>query len=204
LAIKDRIDPRIVFQHASRFHYGTGVLRLDIQQTTIAYHLQSYIMLSAFTSELYLKCLHALERGGSRLRTHDLCGIFEQLSDETRAFCVGEWDKVTAYYTGRLFLLNGQQLKMPDDLRTELAATGKIFQDIRYFYEGTESARHWYLSPLPDILRSRILDLRPEWKDESFLMQMDSTSDESLDYTFAAYGLAPFPPEEPNLTPPST
>jgi hypothetical protein len=93
---------------------------------------------------------------------------------------------------------------MPDDLRTELAATGKIFQDIRYFYEGTESARHWYLSPLPDILRSRILDLRPEWKDESFLMQMDSTSDESLDYTFAAYGLAPFPPEEPNLTPPST
>jgi hypothetical protein len=35
-------------------------------------------------------------------------------------------------------------------------------------------------------------------------MQMDSTSYESLDYTFAAYGLAPFPPEEPNLTPPST
>jgi hypothetical protein len=88
-----------------------------------------------------------------------------------------------------------ETFQLTQDLRDELRNAGRMFEAIRYFYERADLPHHWYLSPLPDILRNRIVDLRPDWADNSYLVSMREVSEEFKGYPFTVYGIAPVPPK---------
>ena len=66
-----KIDAKAVFDQASRFHFASVVLRVEFDELT-APTLEPYVVVSSFSSELYMKCIYAMETGGSRIRGHNL------------------------------------------------------------------------------------------------------------------------------------
>jgi hypothetical protein len=78
----DKVDARAVFDHASRFHYAAAVLRIEAQAMT-APTLESYVVVSSFCSELYMKCIYAMETAGARVAGHNLRRLFSALAPET-------------------------------------------------------------------------------------------------------------------------
>jgi hypothetical protein len=103
---------------------------------------------------------------------------------------------------------SGNSFRLPSDLNGELDASGKMFEEMRYFYEGGDFAKHWYLSPLPDLLRSLILSWQPNWdkgaaliaKELPIIQDLHSTGEtEEIDnqsiplsqWSFIAYGIPP-------------
>ena len=72
---KRAVDPEKIFLHAVAFHYAWKILRTEM--------MKGPGMLSAFTSELLLKCISCIEKGHSP-RQHDLKVLFDMLIVQTR------------------------------------------------------------------------------------------------------------------------
>jgi hypothetical protein len=119
-------------------------------------------MLSAFTSELFLKCIICIEKGHSP-REHDLKVLFDMLSVQTRGRLEQIWVEHIAAAGDRLAEMERiTGVTYARDLSAALSACGKTFAKVRYGYEG-EDRFAFYLSTLPDMLGRAAFELRPDW-----------------------------------------
>jgi hypothetical protein len=100
------------------------------------------MVLSAFASELYLKCLLCLETGRAH-RSHHLRNLFDKLQPTTQERLKALWEvesnkparqRVLAHIRS---LPGGERVK--DDLPSVLQLGANAFQEIRYLYEMEKS-----------------------------------------------------------------
>ena len=196
----EKVEARAIFEHASRFHYATSLLRIEFQQLA-APTIEPYMVVSSFCSGLYIRCLYAIQTDGKRIQGHDLKRLFDALSPDIRKQLSANWQTVANIYN-KAYEATGEPFRVPSDLTNQLDLSGRMFKKMRYFYEGGEFAKLWVLSPLPDLIRSMILALHPEWGEGSLLIPMTQSLDgDSAEapvgrWSFISYGI-PRPPASP-------
>jgi HEPN domain-containing protein len=159
------ILPVSIFLHAASFREAQLILEESrVPQVQRKALVLPGCVLSAFTSELLIKCLICIERGGKPPRGHDLLELFEKLSARTRKRLEAIWTDHLQLHRNKFEELQREVgLKLPSDLRSALALGGKAFELIRYLYEGLEEEFAFYLGAMPDILGKVVLELRPDW-----------------------------------------
>jgi hypothetical protein len=169
---KTGLDPVKIFLHASKFHKGYELLtniefpRKDgaVPDQFVGSIDHPAMVLSAFASELYLKCLLCMETN-SVPEGHNLKMLFEQLPVPTRHELDDLWDadirhpdkqRVIDYIRSQP---KGSDFRL--DLRYALDVGADSFIELRYFYEKEES--YFVLSHFPFLLRKNILRRCPAW-----------------------------------------
>ena len=199
-----KVDARAVFDHASRFHYAGAVLRIEAQAMT-APTLEPYIVVSSFCSELYMKCIYAMESGGCRILGHDLRKLFDALAPQTQSELNRGWSIIAGVYND-IYEEEREAFRLPTDLVEQLDSSGRMFEEMRYFYERTRLAQHWFLSPLPDMLRKLILERQPPWGEGADLVPGQVPAKEAAEdaesvghWSFLMYGI-PRPVESESMT----
>jgi len=127
-----------------------------------------YVVNAAFAVELFLKCLLAVE-SGQIPETHNLKDLFNQVSKESRG-------KIRKRHNERALnhaVLSGtrERVGIKTDLDSLLEDSQDVFTHFRYLFEGVQNRTKplgFVLDLFGQIVRDRILDLRPEWlSDES-------------------------------------
>jgi hypothetical protein len=160
-------DPLKIFQHASHFHESDHRLRNTVPQDRpdqIPLIAHPAMTLSAFASELYLKCLLCVETGRVP-STHNLRALFRQLQPATRRRLEDLWDQDIRRFERQKVLNHirtlpkGEELKL--DLPYALDIGANSFIELRYFYETSRS--YFLLSDFPNLLRIVILERFPSW-----------------------------------------
>jgi hypothetical protein len=113
-------------------------------------YVYAYIGLDAFCCELFLKCVDAV-RTGSHLRSHKLIELFNVLSKDDQ-------DAIECHF-------DAQSKGTPNHhpLREILTKCSSLFEDVRYWYEGKLRPAHMNLIYPVTALRSRVLEIRPDW-----------------------------------------
>jgi hypothetical protein len=166
------LDPLKIFQHATGFH--NCYLRLlnsvptdapaEIKEQDMGIISMPTMALSAFTSELYLKCLLCVETAGVP-DGHNLKMLFGLLQAPIKREIDDLWDahirqphKLIMIEQMRT-LPKGENLRL--DLRYALDVGADSFLDLRYFYEKEQV--FFLLSDLPTLLRIVILKRFPGW-----------------------------------------
>lgn len=164
------INPLDIYIHALGFHVAEDILgkvttspnpQLAVQV------VQSVMTLSAFTTELFLKCLLCLETTLTP-QGHHLFELFQQLKPETQAKIAMLWDTKIVPHRDREWKIieanYGGSAKMHRDLPGAISASSRAFEKIRYSYEpGSRKDSDFNISDLPRILRRIILEKKPEW-----------------------------------------
>jgi hypothetical protein len=119
-------------------------------------------LLQAFTSELFLKCLIAIE-GGAPPRLHDLLDLFNLLSTPTRSRLQAMWFDYVQRHPEQTETFKQVGVTIEPELTSALAAGRKAFELIRYWHEDPDEDYVFYLSPLPTMLGRVVFELRPHW-----------------------------------------
>jgi len=155
-------NPFDVFKQALDFMLCDETLRRTDSMHQMAIVARPSIVLSAFASELFLKCLLLIEGKGTH-NCHDLHVLYKKLSPQAQTLIASKWDFPTRRAAEIAFAEMESGQKMPTDLDSALIRGGNAFKKMRYIYEdplGTD----FYLIDLPRILHDVILALKPEWK----------------------------------------
>jgi hypothetical protein len=164
------IDPLQIFMHALGFHVAEnalGSLTLAPNTQLGAQVVQPTMVLSAFTTELFLKCLICLETNLTP-QGHHLFELFEQLKPATQDKIVHLWNTHIIPVRGPewKFIENSQYggtKKFKRDLPGALSDSSRAFEKIRYSYEPGSQNGDFNIIDLPRILRRVILEMKPEW-----------------------------------------
>lgn len=133
------------------------------------------IVLSAFSSELFLKCLYSIESERSPPRGHNLKTLFKELSLPRRKKIIELWDAYAA--TREPFWCAAEQTvgqALSRDFLDVLDEGARGFEKMRYAYE--DEAFRFRLADLPGMLRTVVLEVRPEWESAPVHLQPLSTS----------------------------
>jgi hypothetical protein len=170
--IKPKCDALKIFTHARGFEESLCILlesaipsrgqEPDDQRIGTISH--PAMVLSAFASELYLKCLLCIETG-EPAQGHDLERLFLKLEPATRHEIDHLWDvDIRAPLKQKVLdharaMPEGRNIK--NDLRYALQLGADAFTEIRYHYETGTS--HFLLNDLPKILRIVTLRKQPTW-----------------------------------------
>ncbi len=168
MAVKSKLklDPLKIFQHASSFHISYDKLSKSVphDEENIGLIIHPAMTLSAFASELYLKCLLCVETGDVP-NGHNLKKLFDGLDLMTRRELDDIWDSdirrpekrkvLDQLYDARV----GKPLRL--DLRYALDVGANSFIELRYFYE--KERAFFLLADFPYILRKVILNRLPSW-----------------------------------------
>src|SRR5204863_9709526 len=115
-------------------------------ENSLRRHSHGFAALAAYSVELYIKCLLAIE-GQQPSKRHDIKYLFSQLGRETHD---GLRKKHDAHPD------------RPGDLDELLEKGGDTFNKVRYLF-----ARHttdFGLNWLGELVRQRIISLHPDWK----------------------------------------
>lgn len=157
--------------HALGFHVAEnslGNLTLGPDTQLGAQVVQASMVLSAFTTELFLKCRICLETTRTP-QGHHLFELFEQLRVPTRTRMIHLWDTVIVPRRDPewSFIENHQNtgFKFKRDLPGAIADSSRAFEKIRYGYEPGSKDSDFNIGDLPRILRRVILEGKPEWAD---------------------------------------
>lgn len=164
------IDPLQIYMHALGFHVAEDALgRLTLNPNTqlAGQVVQPNMVLSALTSELFLKCLVCIETTLTP-KGHHLFELFKLLTPEIRAKITHLWD--THIIPARKAMWDAidqhqdnKGFKISRDLPNALLASSRAFETIRYNYEPECAESEFNIGDLPRILRRVILQLKPEW-----------------------------------------
>jgi hypothetical protein len=147
-------DAREIFNQACGAWQGAEI----IGQKDLAVPIYgSALILSAFSVELFLKCLVIIDGSKKYKPTHLLNTLFDDLSHNRQAQISRAWED-----TGRRKIQAvADNQGVDSDLRNLLSICAMAFRNIRYSFEGFRTA--YYLWPLPPILYELICVERPEW-----------------------------------------
>jgi len=157
------IDPAGIFQHADKFFRAVEQLHHTSDRKRFVQIALPIMVLSAFASELFFKCLLCMETARIH-RTHLLLDLFEKLSPKTQRRLEELWDQALLPRKATLDELDKSQI-VPRDLRSNLASSTDTFRLLRYVYEpGPDLVIS--ISDLPLVLRRAIIELKPEWNSD--------------------------------------
>jgi len=170
---KKGLDPLKIFKHATGFHQS--YLRIlnsipsdapqEIKEQDVGLISMPTMALSAFTSELYFKCLLCVEIDEVP-NEHNLKFLFGLLKNETKREIDDLWDiDIRQPHRQPMIeymrtLPKGDKVKL--DLRYALDVGADSFMDLRYFYEREQV--YFLLTDFPTILRKVILRRFPGWE----------------------------------------
>jgi hypothetical protein len=161
------LDPHALFEHAEFYHksaelLGSEIVR-DMPRLAHTEYAFPQVFISTIASEVYLKCLHALEFQGMVPKDHPLDKLFGGLSAAPKLLVKRHWNAVVA--RDPMFKASSPRpgRRQKHDLVLALREGGLAFMRYRYAYEGKHLSSY-ALGNLPDVLRDVILELRPEWR----------------------------------------
>jgi HEPN domain-containing protein len=164
---KHNIDPSKIFVQAHRFFRATKMLYEKAKDDPLGPDelVLPAATLSAFTCELFLKCLICIESGDVP-RGHNLQALFEKLSVSTKARVEEMWDEYAKHMApswdqGELDM----GLKIARDLPSAISAGSRAFELIRYRHEDHPDDFQYNLDVLPHMLGCIAFELRPDWKE---------------------------------------
>jgi hypothetical protein len=153
-------DPEQVFNHASQFLATDQALRKIFGGTEWGLTIGPPTMvLSAFASELYLKCLLILETGETPEDSHLLHVLYRRLSNKRRRRIEEMWDADARPKLENL----ARMLGVPTDLPNALFRCSKAFEQLRYAYESKFNNVTYYIGDFPWVLMRAIVEIKPEW-----------------------------------------
>jgi hypothetical protein len=158
-----KLDPLKIYLQAQGFHAAQNVL-VGITDPNIMPLLASPAMvLAAFASELYLKCLLILETGRTP-PTHHLKSLFRELTPQTRKKIEDGWNRVLPIRQPLWDAMERTTGKKPptafDDALTE---GSRAFTELRYSHEN-EGNPTFLLGDLPPVLVNVIWERMPAWQ----------------------------------------
>lgn len=156
------INPRDIFAHADRFHWAESSLRNASTSQLALKFAHPAMVLSAFASELYLKCIHCID-SGLVPPGHDIEKLFNGLPHLRRARITQIWDAKMVNDDAELQKHDrALGFKIPRDLPTALKDCSRGFEQLRYVYENPEDVK-FYIVEFPRVLRPAILEIQPAW-----------------------------------------
>ncbi len=160
---KPRLDPLKIYMNAERYRIAYLVMRIagDKDPNLMTIIASPHMVISAFATELYFKCLLCLEAKGVP-QTHNLKALFRDLAPATRARIEELW-KVHARTLEDLWSVMEQTLgkTVPRDFATLIDISSSAFNELRYLHEDSSGA--FMVGDLPPILRTVILERQPLW-----------------------------------------
>lgn len=152
--------------NAERFRIANLTLRQHPNPQVMLAVGTPALVLSAFASELYLKCLIAIESDRAAYG-HELRTLFRSVSKQTQANIERRWNMyVTSpqrhqHYAALASLVG---YTVPTDLDWTLKNGGSGFVELRYIHESNDGTK-FLLGDFPEILRAELLLRKPEWSD---------------------------------------
>jgi HEPN domain-containing protein len=162
-------DPTKLFHQAHSFRQAAQALSQQITGIEDGVVLMTpACVLSAFSCELFLKCLICIERG-SAPEGHDLLVLFKKLTAQTRKRLKDMWANHTLRYRDKVEetkRLTG--VTFETDLERALEAGRNAYTLLRYMHEGTHQKEYaFYLGALPQMLGHVAFELKPEWAEKA-------------------------------------
>jgi hypothetical protein len=155
-------DPLTIFMQAENFALTYNALTRPEFSTFVVFTANPMIVLSAFASELFLKCLLLLE-GTDLPKMHGLHALFDLLAPDTKSRITALWDADIEQKKDQWAAAQGDKPE-PLDLPSALVGGGNAFAVLRYAHEGSVNLR-FVLGDLPYVLRAAIIERKPEWAD---------------------------------------
>jgi len=164
------IDPLEIYMHGLGFHVAEnalGNLTLTPNTQLGAQVAQPCMVLSAFTTELFLKCRICLETTLTP-QGHHLFELFEQLRPATRSRMIHLWDThIVPHRDPEWTFIEKTQYgggnRFKRDLPGAISDSSRAFEKIRYRYEPESKVSTFNIVDLPRILRRILLEGKPEW-----------------------------------------
>jgi HEPN domain-containing protein len=156
---------KAIFDHGASFLLAEVMLRKQVDADPALLKVLQFpgMVLNAFASELFLKCLLALDGKGEQ-RGHNLRTLYDKLSDDTKVKIKEEWARMLAAIGERQLVEQGQKfgVTFARDIETSLAECGEAFVDMRYVYENPRGAT-FYITHLPLVLK-KVIEQLTGWK----------------------------------------
>jgi hypothetical protein len=150
-----------IYNSANNFLAAANVLNEKLSETNdIGTYIAPIITNTAFTIELYLKCIYMIEKGRPT-QGHYLDKLYGQLSKESRDMIEAIYDMLVSQ-SPTVMILKQKVPDMRTDLNSVLKEMSRAFIKWRYSYEGNITGFP-ASGPIIDALRTRIKMLKPEW-----------------------------------------
>ena len=165
----ENIDPKEIFLQARRFLSTERLLWAPIMENPMlsAEVAQPCMVMSALSSELFLKCLICLEKGIVPAG-HHLAALYEELADDTQIRIEQKWDSeiipLRADVWKAIEANSKGKIVFELDLPSALQAGNRAFEHIRYNYEPESVNSDFYIGDLPALLMKIVLQIKPEWE----------------------------------------
>jgi hypothetical protein len=167
--LNSKIDPANIYLQARGFFEAYSILsndeKLKADPAAMVSVGNAAMVLSAFTSELLLKCLLCIE-AGTAPRDHHLKRLFDALTPKLRERIEFLWDStVVAVRAPQWDSIDSRITeKIERNLPRALERGSLAFERLRYSYEGGEALDiRWSLGDLPTVLGTTVLELKPDW-----------------------------------------
>jgi hypothetical protein len=157
------LDARKIFNHAERFHWSGERLRTTRDEEIAKMTLIVSMVLSAFASELYLKCLHCID-SAEVPPGHNLRDLFASLPILRQQKIRTLWDQLMTHQATLLDqrdkALGGAVVSR--DFDACIADASHAFEQIRYIYEDDQF--RFNMVDFPRVVRQAILIVHPTWE----------------------------------------
>jgi hypothetical protein len=151
-----------IYNTANNFLAAANVLNEKLSETNdIGTYIAPIITNTAFSIELYLKCIYMIEKGQPAPNIHHLDKLYRKLSKESRDMIEAIYDMLVPQ-SQTLMVLKQKVPEMKTDLDSVLKEMSSAFIKWRYSFEGNITGFP-ASGPIIDALRSRIKMLKPEW-----------------------------------------
>lgn len=154
-------DVKSIFTQANNFLAASNALNEKLSETDdIGTYIGPIITNTAFTIELYIKCIYMIEKR-QPVQGHFLDKLYRKLSKESRDIIEAIYDMLVPQ-SQTIMMLKQQVPDMKIDLDSVLKEMSGAFVKWRYSYEGNLTGFP-ASGPVIDALRGRIKILKPEW-----------------------------------------
>ncbi|MGA2483347.1 MAG: hypothetical protein ABSF92_09530 [Candidatus Acidiferrales bacterium] len=154
-----KADPKGIFGTAEVYLTGASMLANRLPDLMFP-----WVMCSAFSLELYLKCLILVERGTLE-KGHDLADLFSKTTPESQKAIRASYESHKAKMEAMYAAVKG--IPAPKtDFDYVLHISADAFVKFRYAFEqGTGGGDFgWSASPISECVRGRLLELHPDWR----------------------------------------
>lgn len=118
------------------------------------------VVLRAFATEAYLKCLLTLRKKHFP-PDHDLKRLFDLLPLDDKNLIEEEWNKYTFPNLSKAASTAPTGITVANSLRQALKLSSSAFKDFRYRASGN---KYWYLGSFPMQVRHRVFTIHPDWE----------------------------------------
>jgi hypothetical protein len=162
-------SPWLIFQYAESFHNAVTRIRPNPAANKKPQSVEDMVrgvpmaVADAFASELYLKCLQAMELG-KPAKGHDLKRLFDKLPSGTRNAIKAQYTNGVKANQDVVRSIRSAHPGFDVGFDNVIVMSSGVFERVRYLYEGTHP-NMFYWPVLSESLRKTILAINPAWKE---------------------------------------